>query len=279
MELQILIVESKLPLIIFKLGTIANDVIELLCPYREVIISKDVLLCIRIEPSALPLIILEFWKTANAVTTYVCLKKVLIILNGYTDCHTLIVKSALLLTILTKFGFELEITDIAKTKSLLNKIEINSKDVPFHILIVLSSLPLTIFKLGKISIELIERMCPVNVAIHSYGNSDCHILIVVSWLPLIIKLELLGKIANALTELVCPFKVVINLNGFLFHIWISESLEPLTTFEFGRTHNALKELLLRLGIVFKLNPSNSLIFHTENDLSLDPMAKYLSCSW
>ncbi len=46
------------------------------------------------------------------------------------------------------------------------------------------------------------------VIIHSYGDFDCHILIVLSSLPLTI-FEF-GNMANELIQSVCPCKVAIN---------------------------------------------------------------------
>jgi hypothetical protein len=55
-------------------------------------------------------------------------------------------------------------------------------------------------------------VCPVRLAIHSYGYSDCHILIVLSELPLTI-FEF-GNMANEETLSLCPFKVILHSYGY-----------------------------------------------------------------
>jgi len=75
-------------------------------------------------------------------------------------------------------------------------------------------------------------VCPYKVAMHLNGDSDCHILVVLSQLPLTI-FEL-GNMANEVTLKLCPIKVVIKLyGGSDCHIPILPFELPLTIFELG----------------------------------------------
>jgi len=51
-------------------------------------------------------------------------------------------------------------------------------------------------------------LCPYKVVIHSYGDSDCHILIILS--PPTLTIFEFGNMFNLLTSIVCPYKVVIH---------------------------------------------------------------------
>ena len=80
-------------------------------------------------------------------------------------------------------------------------------------------------------------VCPYKVAMHLNGDLDCHILVVLSQLPLTI-CEL-GNMANEVTLKLCPIKVVIKLYGDSdCHIPILPFELPLTIFEFGNVANA-----------------------------------------
>ncbi len=79
-----------------------------------------------------------------------------------------------------------------------------------HNLIVLSELPLTIFEFGNMANVIILETCPVKLAIHSNGDSDCHILIDKSKLPQPLTIFEFGSMANAFIQSVCPIQVAIN---------------------------------------------------------------------